>query len=163
MNSIWRWRTSTTHAPRRRAHRPTGSANASTRLCSMRSCCIPQKGVSFNRRAADRSRCVDLRIQRGAATPGALVLRQNPDAHLPRCDADGKGEDDRGLTTSDTKTRSLKTRHTPSDRVPANTEYYRRAPPRRATSMAVLLPISANGSCSSQSTSPVRSPDALGS
>ena len=45
-------------------------------------------------------------------------LRQNPDAHLPRCD--GEGEDDRGLTTSDTKTRSLKTRHTLSDRVPAN-------------------------------------------
>jgi hypothetical protein len=41
-----------------------------------------------------------------AASPGPLVLRQNADADLPGCNADNKG-DDRGLITSDTKTRSL--------------------------------------------------------
>jgi len=32
-----------------------------------------------------------------------LVLQQNADADLPRCNADDKGENDRGLVTSDTK------------------------------------------------------------
>jgi hypothetical protein len=36
-----------------------------------------------------------------------LVLRQNADADLPGRDADGEGEDDRSLTTSETKTRPL--------------------------------------------------------
>jgi hypothetical protein len=36
-----------------------------------------------------------------------LVLRQNPDADLPGCNADDEGENDRGLTATDTKTRSL--------------------------------------------------------
>jgi hypothetical protein len=33
-----------------------------------------------------------------------LVLRQNPDADLPGCNADDEGENDRGLTATDTKT-----------------------------------------------------------
>ena len=33
--------------------------------------------------------------------------RKNPDADLPGCDADDEGENDRSLTTSDTKTRPL--------------------------------------------------------
>jgi hypothetical protein len=32
------------------------------------------------------------------------VLRQNPDADLPGCIADDEGENDRGLTATDTKT-----------------------------------------------------------
>jgi hypothetical protein len=36
-----------------------------------------------------------------------LLLRENPDANVPGCNADGKGENDRSLTL-DTKTRSLK-------------------------------------------------------
>jgi TPR repeat protein len=48
------------------------------------------------------------------------VLRQNADANVPRCNADDEGEDDRSLTVSDTKTRSLN-RHSLSDRVAANT------------------------------------------
>src|SRR5262249_49777890 len=43
----------------------------------------------------------------GAATSGTLVLRQDADADLPRCNADDEGENDRSLTTSDSKTRSL--------------------------------------------------------
>ena len=42
-----------------------------------------------------------------AATSGTLVLRQNPDADLPGCHANGEGENDRSLITSDTKTRPL--------------------------------------------------------
>jgi hypothetical protein len=49
----------------------------------------------------------DPRIQRGAPTSRALVLRQNTNADLPCCNADDEGEDDRSLTASDTKTRSL--------------------------------------------------------
>jgi len=33
-----------------------------------------------------------------------LVLRQNPDADLLGCNADDEGENDRGLTATDTKT-----------------------------------------------------------
>jgi hypothetical protein len=33
------------------------------------------------------------------------VLRHNPDADLPGCNADDEGENDRGLTAADTKTR----------------------------------------------------------
>jgi hypothetical protein len=36
-----------------------------------------------------------------------LVLRQNPDADLPGCNADNEGENDRHLTATDTKTCSL--------------------------------------------------------
>jgi transposase, IS5 family len=36
------------------------------------------------------------------------VLRQNPDADILGCNTNGKGENDRCLTASDTKTRSLK-------------------------------------------------------
>jgi len=36
-----------------------------------------------------------------------MVLRQNSDANVPRCNADGEGENDRSLITSDTKTRPL--------------------------------------------------------
>jgi hypothetical protein len=50
-----------------------------------------------------------------------LVLRQNPDADLPGCNANDEGENDRGLTAADTKTRSLNQAHSLSDRVPANT------------------------------------------
>jgi hypothetical protein len=35
---------------------------------------------------------------------GTLVLRQDPDADLLGCNADDEGEDDRGLTATDTKT-----------------------------------------------------------
>jgi hypothetical protein len=65
-----------------------------------------KKGVSLNRRAARRSRSgrVDEGIQRGTATSGALVLRQDPDADLLGCNADDEGENDRGLTATDTKT-----------------------------------------------------------
>ena len=42
-----------------------------------------------------------------AATSRTLVLRQNADANLPGCNADDEGENDRSLTTSDTKTRPL--------------------------------------------------------
>src|SRR5262249_46045856 len=42
------------------------------------------------------------------ATSGTLVLRENPDADVPGCNADDEGENDRGLTATDTKTRSLK-------------------------------------------------------
>jgi hypothetical protein len=49
----------------------------------------------------------DPRIQRDTATSGTLVLRENPDADVPGCNADDEGENDRGLTTTDTKTRSL--------------------------------------------------------
>src|SRR5262249_42465484 len=50
---------------------------------------------------------MDPRIQRNTATSGTLVLRENPDADVPGCNADDEGENDRGLTTTDTKTRSL--------------------------------------------------------
>jgi hypothetical protein len=36
-----------------------------------------------------------------------LVLLENLDADVPGCSADGEGESDRGLTATDTKTRSL--------------------------------------------------------
>ena len=36
-----------------------------------------------------------------------LVLRENPNADLPGCDANSEGENDRSLTISDTKTRPL--------------------------------------------------------
>ena len=52
--------------------------------------------------AADRSRFLNCRIQRGAAASRTLVLRKNS-----KCHADDQGEDDRSLTRSDTKTRSL--------------------------------------------------------
>jgi transposase InsO family protein len=68
---------------------------------------FPQEGVSFNRRAANRSGFLGQGIQRDATTSGPLVLRQNPDADLPGCNADDEGEDDRSLTVSDSKTRSL--------------------------------------------------------
>src|SRR5262244_3760281 len=51
---------------------------------------------------------MDPRIQRNTATSGTLVLRENPDADVPGCNADDEGENDRGLTATDTKTRSLK-------------------------------------------------------
>src|SRR5215472_3671835 len=51
---------------------------------------------------------MDPRIQRDTATSGTLVLRENPDADVPGCNADDEGENDRGLTATDTKTRSLK-------------------------------------------------------
>jgi hypothetical protein len=38
---------------------------------------------------------------------GRWCLRGNPDADLPGCDADSEGENDRSLTTSDTKARPL--------------------------------------------------------
>ncbi len=48
------------------------------------------------------------------------MLRQNPNADLPGRNADDKGENDRSLTTSDTKTRPLN-QASLSDRVSANT------------------------------------------
>jgi hypothetical protein len=36
-----------------------------------------------------------------------VVLRENPDADVPGCNADDEGENDRGLAATDTKTRSL--------------------------------------------------------
>jgi len=59
----------------------------------------------FHRRASGRSRWLGPRIQPGA--PPALVLRQNTDADLPCSNADDEGEDDRSVTASDSKTRSL--------------------------------------------------------
>jgi hypothetical protein len=46
------------------------------------------------------------RLERPArtATSGTLVLRKNPDADLPGCNANDEGENDRGLTATDTKT-----------------------------------------------------------
>src|SRR5439155_1022419 len=41
------------------------------------------------------------------AASGTLVFRKDPDADLPGCNADDEGENDRGLTATDTKTRSL--------------------------------------------------------
>jgi hypothetical protein len=38
---------------------------------------------------------------------GSLVLWQNPDADLPRSNADDKGENDRSLIAPDIKTRPL--------------------------------------------------------
>jgi hypothetical protein len=38
------------------------------------------------------------------AASGTLVLRQNPDANLLGCNADDEGENDRGLTATETKT-----------------------------------------------------------
>src|SRR5206468_1661107 len=70
-------------------------------------CRVPQEGVSCDRRAASRSRCMGPRLQRGAPTSRALVLRQDPDANLPRRTTDDQGENDRSLTISDIKTRSL--------------------------------------------------------
>ena len=49
------------------------------------------------------------------------MLRKNSDADLLGCNADDQGEDDRRLTRSDTKTRSLNQAPL-SDRVPANTD-----------------------------------------
>ena len=51
------------------------------------------------------------------------MLRENPDADVPGCNADGEGENDRGLTATDTKP-DRSTRHRLSDRVPANTTYF---------------------------------------
>ena len=48
---------------------------------------------------------LSLVVQRGAASSGTLVLRQNPNADLSGCHADDEGENDRGLTR--TPTRSL--------------------------------------------------------
>src|SRR5215472_405858 len=64
---------------------------------------------------------MDPRIQRDTATSGTLVFRENPDADVPGCNADDEGENDRGLTTTDTKP-DRSTRHSLSDRVPANTD-----------------------------------------
>jgi hypothetical protein len=50
---------------------------------------------------------LDSWITQYKATSGSLVLRENPDADLPGCNADDKGENDRSLITSDTKTRPL--------------------------------------------------------
>ena len=47
---------------------------------------------------------LDYRIQCGAATSRTLVLRENSTADVPRCNADSKGENDRSLIASDTKT-----------------------------------------------------------
>ena len=57
--------------------------------------------VSFDRRAAGRSGFLGQGLQRSATTSRTLVLWENPDADLPRCNADCKGENDRGLITSD--------------------------------------------------------------
>ena len=51
--------------------------------------------------------CYSTERPRGAASPRTLVLRKNSDADLLGCNADDQGEDDRSLTQSDTKTRSL--------------------------------------------------------
>src|SRR5262245_637090 len=48
------------------------------------------------------------RVQRGETASGPLVFWQDSDADLPKCVANDEGEDDCSLTTSDTKTRSLK-------------------------------------------------------
>jgi hypothetical protein len=37
----------------------------------------------------------------------SMVLRQNPDADLPRCYSDDQGENDRSLIPSDNQTRPL--------------------------------------------------------
>ena len=50
---------------------------------------------------------LDRGIQSGTATSGTVVLRENPNADLPGRNADSEGENDRSLTTSDTKTRPL--------------------------------------------------------
>jgi hypothetical protein len=50
---------------------------------------------------ATRSDCSPDR--RPGAYGGTLVLRQNPDADVLGCDANDEGENDRSLTTSDTK------------------------------------------------------------
>jgi hypothetical protein len=44
---------------------------------------VPQKDLSDNRGAAGRPRCLARRLQRAAPASGPLVLRQDPDAHLP--------------------------------------------------------------------------------
>src|SRR5262245_37332305 len=48
------------------------------------------------------------RVQRGETASGPLVFWQDSDADLPKCVANDEGEDDCSLTTSDTKTGSLK-------------------------------------------------------
>ena len=48
---------------------------------------------------AGRSRRMDGAIQRGPDTPGAMVLWQDADAHLPRRPASGQGEADRGIVS----------------------------------------------------------------
>jgi hypothetical protein len=42
--------------------------------------------------------------KRGAVFSGSLALWQDPDADLRRSNADDEGENDRGLTATDTKT-----------------------------------------------------------
>jgi hypothetical protein len=47
----------------------------------------------------------DIKEYNGARPPpGRLVLWKDPDADLPGCNADGKGENGRSLIASDTKT-----------------------------------------------------------
>ena len=55
----------------------------------------------------DPSAALALRSEPSGRTTAALVLRQDADANVPRRNADGKGENDRRLTTSDTKIRPL--------------------------------------------------------
>jgi len=63
--SILPSRTSTIRGPRPRARRLMASASAFTRPCSTSSTASPsaKKGISFDRRAAGRSRFVDVRLQ----------------------------------------------------------------------------------------------------
>ena len=114
-------RTSIIRAPRPRARRPTASASAFTKRCSMSSTVSP----SARRCIVRSTSCRPIWIPGSRNTMRRGHIRdvgasENPNADLPGCDANSEGENDRSLTISDTKTRPLN-QHQLSDRVPANT------------------------------------------
>ncbi len=83
-SSISRSRTSTTAAPRPRAHRRWNlRALPPHRLGRVLSDRLPQEDLSYDRRAAGRSQCLAVRLQRGQIASRPLVLWQDPDADLP--------------------------------------------------------------------------------
>jgi hypothetical protein len=71
-------------------------------------------------RARRRTASVNASTRPRSTGSGMLVLRQNPDADLPGCNADDEEENDRGLTERMPKP-DRSTRHRLSDRIPANT------------------------------------------
>src|SRR5262249_13376040 len=79
--------------------KPEKEADASSKasIPDIAACRVPQTAVPSNRRTAVR---FGLWLRSKGAS-GALVLRQNADADLSRCD--GEEEDDRSLTAQDTK------------------------------------------------------------
>jgi hypothetical protein len=92
-------------APRPRAHRRTASVNASTRPRSTSSIVLH----SAKRYIVQSTSCRRIWKRGSKNTMRHGHIRDvgasaNPDADLPGCNADDEGENDRGLTATDTNT-----------------------------------------------------------